>query len=146
MGIFANKHLLDVPFMVCIHVVPTCMYPLFYCVVTSIIRYSSRLQIQSASRATINNADNIPDDWGCGATSKGSMTVELFLSLCIHHVEVNLKPKGYGAGGKASILIFDGHSSRWSYAGLMYLMANNCWPFCLASHTSSWAQVGVFRG
>ena len=71
------------------------------------------------------------------------MTVELFMSLCVHHVENNLKPKGYGAGGKASVLIFDGHASRWSYAGLMYLMANNCWPFCLASHTSSWAQVGV---
>ena len=55
-----------------------------------------------------------------------SMTVEFFMSLCVHHVEENLKPKGYGAGKKASILIFDGHASRWSYAGIMYLMANNC--------------------
>ena len=99
------------------------------------------LSCVSAATVNENNAENIPDDWSCGANQKGSMTVELFMSLCVHHVEKNLKPKGYGAGGKASILIFDGHASRWSYAGLMYLMANNCWPFCLASHTSSWAQV-----
>ena len=97
--------------------------------------------VQSGATVNKNNAQNIPDDWSCGATAKGSMTVELFMSLCVHHVENNLKPKGYGAGGIASILIFDGHASRWSYAGLMYLMANNCWPFCLASHTSTWAQV-----
>ena len=112
MGVFANNHSLDKPFI-----------------------------IQSGNTVNANNAQNLPDSWSCGATPKGSMTVELFMSLCVHHVEHNLKPKGYGAGGKASILIFDGHASRWSYAGLMYLMANNCWPFCLASHTSSWAQV-----
>ena len=97
--------------------------------------------IQSGTTVNENNAEEQPDNWSCGANSKGSMTVDLFMSLCVHHVENNLKPKGYGAGRKASILIFDGHASRWSYAGLMYLMANNCWPFCLASHTSSWAQV-----
>lgn len=97
------------------------------------------------SGATVNknNGENLPDNWSCGATKNGSMTVDLFMSLCVHHVENNLKPKGYGAGKKASILVFDGHSSRWSYAGLLYLMANNCWPFCLASHTSSWAQVCI---
>ena len=114
-GIFVNNHLLDKPFM-----------------------------IQSGKTVNRNNALNLPDDWGCGANPKGSMTVDLFMSLCIHHVENNLKPKGYGAGKKASILIFDGHASRWSYAGIMYLIANNCWPFCLASHTSSWAQVTTY--
>lgn len=113
-GVFANNHTLDKPFI-----------------------------IQSANTVNHNNAQNLPDAWSCGATPKGSMTVDLFMSLCVHHVENNLKTKGYGAGGKASILIFDGHASRWSYAGLMYLMANNCWPFCLASHTSSWAQVNI---
>lgn len=97
----------------------------------------------SGSTVNKNNSANLPSDWSCGANKKGSMTVDLFMSLCVHHVENNLKPKGYGAGKKASLLIFDGHASRWSYAGLMFLMANNCWPFCLASHTSSWAQVGV---
>ena len=112
-GVFANNHRMDNSFVV-------------------------------QSGATVNkfNSLHLPDVWSCGANAKGSMTVDLFMSLCVHHVENNLKPKGYGAGGKASLFIFDGHASRWSYAGLMYLMANNCWPFCLASHTSSWAQVG----
>lgn len=116
-GIFINNHSMDKPFMV-----------------------------QSGTTVNENNSMNLPDDWSCGANKKGSMTVELFMSLCIHHVENNLKPKGYGAGGKASLLVFDGHASRWSYAGIMFLMANNCWAFCLASHTSLWAQVGRFRG
>ena len=111
-GVFINNHLMDNHFVV-----------------------------QSGSTVNRNNALNLPDTCSCGANAKGSMTVDLFMSLCVHHVENNLKPKGYGAGGKASILVFDGHASRWSYAGLMYLMANNYWPFCLASHTSSWSQV-----
>ena len=104
-------------------------------------RQGKHFMIQSGKTVNRNNALNLPDDWGCGANPKGSMTVDLFMSLCVHHVEHNLKPNGYGAGKKASLFIFDGHASRWSYAGLMYLMANNCWPFCIASHTSSWAQV-----
>lgn len=111
--VFINNHLLDNPFMV-----------------------------QSGATVNENNAANLLDNWSCGSNAKGSMTVDLFMSLCVHHVEHNLKPKGYGAGGKVSVLVFDGHASRWSYAGLMYLMSNNCWSFCLASHTSSWAQVG----
>ena len=107
------------------------------------VRASAVCALYSGATVNKNNAENIPDDWGCGATKNGSMTVDLFMSLCVHHVKNNLEPKGYGAGKKASILVFDGHSSRWSYAGLLYLMANNCWPFCLASHTSSWAQVCV---
>ena len=135
----------------CVHVCAcVCMYRVYcMCVCVCISRFDNYMCVCSAcalcSGATVNknNAENIPDNWGCGATKKGSMTVDLFMSLCVHHVENNLKPKGYGAGKKASILIFDGHSSRWSYAGLLYLMANNCWPFCIASHTSSWAQVST---
>ena len=37
-------------------------------------------------------------------------------------------------------MTFDGHTSRWSYAGISYLLKNNVWPFCLASHSSAWAQ------
>ena len=53
-------------------------------------------------------------------TKKGSMTKELFPTWCRHFVE-NL-PKGMGKGGKAVILIFDGHASRWNFAGLQYLL------------------------
>ena len=63
-GVFANNHALDKPFV-----------------------------IQSANTVNHNNALNLPDTWSCGATSKGSMTVELFMSSCVHRVENNLKPK-----------------------------------------------------
>ena len=59
-GIFVNNHLLDKPFVV-----------------------------QSGKTVNRNNAENVPDDWGCGANKKGSMTVALFMSLCIYHVENN---------------------------------------------------------
>ena len=72
-GVFANNHALDKPFV-----------------------------IQSANTVNHNNAQNLPDTWSCDTTSKASMTVELIMSPCVYHVENNLKPKGYGAGGKAS--------------------------------------------
>ena len=66
------------------------------------------------------------------------MTKELFPTWCRHFVE-NL-PKGMGKGGKAVILIFDGHASRWNFAGLQYLLENNVFCLCLPGHTSIWAQ------
>ena len=104
MGIFVNDHMMDKPVMV-----------------------------QSGFTINKNNAKHLLDDWSYGANSKDSMTGDLFVSLCVHHVENNLKSKGYGAGKKVSLLIFDEHASRWSYTGLMFLVTNNCWPFCLAS-------------
>lgn len=70
------------------------------------------------------------------------MTLKLFLKFCQWFVTYILEPRGYGRGGKAAILVFDGHSSRWCYAGIMWLIANNCWPLCEAARTSRWAQVG----
>ena len=43
---------------------------------------------------------------------------------------------------KASILVVDGHASRWCYAGIMWLLANKGWPMCEPSKASRWAQVG----
>ena len=71
-------------------------------------------------------------------TKKGSMTKELFPKWCRHFV-TNL-PKGMGKGGKPVILVFDGHASRWNYAGLTYLLQNNVFCLCLPGHTSIWAQ------
>ena len=66
------------------------------------------------------------------------MTKELFPAWCRHFV-TNL-PKGMGKGGKAVILIFDGHASRWNYDGLKYLLENSVFCLCLPGHTSIWAQ------
>jgi len=84
------------------------------------------------------NSDWDCKDWSIMCSKNGSQTLKTFPST-IRHIINNL-PDGYGKGKKAMILEFDGHASRWSYSGLMLLMANNVWPFCLASHTSSWSQ------
>lgn len=70
------------------------------------------------------------------------MTLKLFMKFCQWFVDYILKPRGYGREGKAAILVFDGHSSRWCYAGIMWLLVNNCWPFCEPAKASRWAQVG----
>ena len=73
----------------------------------------------------------------------GSMTLTLFLKFVTWFVKYYiLEPRGFGRGKKASLLVFDGHKSRWDYAAIMFLIANNCWPFCEPSRTSRWAQVG----
>ena len=98
--------------------------------------------IQSDGKISEDNSEFIPDDWGLAANKKGSMTLQVFVKFCEWFVEYILKPRGYGRGQKASILVFDGHASRWDYAGIMWLLANNCWPFCEPARASRWAQVG----
>ena len=51
------------------------------------------------------------------------MLRDLFVEVCRHFV-ANLKP-GQGKGGRPVLLFFDGHTSRWSYEALNYLMENN---------------------
>ena len=79
-----------------------------------------------------------PTGINVAVTKKGSMTKELFPTWCRHFV-TNL-PQGMGKGGQPVILIFDGHASRWNYAGLHYLQQNNVYCLCLPGHTSIWAQ------
>lgn len=98
--------------------------------------------IQSACSVTKDNSEHIPENWGVAANKSGSMTLDLFMSFCVHFVVNVMKPRGFGPKLKACIIEFDGHASRWSYAGIMYLISNNCWPFCIAAHTSAWSQVG----
>ena len=75
---------------------------------------------------------------GVFVTKNGSMTKAAFPAFCRHFV-ANL-PEGQGKGGDPVILIFDGHASRWNFAGLKYLMDNNVYCLCLPGHTSIWAQ------
>jgi hypothetical protein len=71
-------------------------------------------------------------------TTSGSMTRALFPRWCEHFVR-NL-PAGLGKGGEAVFLYVDGHTSRWTYAGLEFLAANNVIVICVPSHTTIWSQ------
>lgn len=71
-------------------------------------------------------------------TKSGSMTRDRFPTFCQHFVD-NL-PEGKGKGGEPVVLVFDGHASRWSFAGLKLLLDNNVYCLCLPGHTSIWAQ------
>lgn len=49
--------------------------------------------------------------------------------------------EGYGKRhGHPLIILLDGHTSRWSYKGLMTLIAAGIFPFFIGSHTSAWDQ------
>jgi len=71
-------------------------------------------------------------------STNGSMTRKHFPAFCKHFV-AHL-PKGYGVGGLPVILVFDGHTSRWSYSGLKYLLDHHVFCLCLPGHTSIWSQ------
>ncbi len=62
------------------------------------------------------------------------MTHEVFYRYARHCIE--LLPPGSGP----VILLLDGHASRWTVQALRLLMANDLYPFFIASHTSIWAQ------
>ena len=48
---------------------------------------------------------------------------------------------GYGKRhNNPLILLIDGHTSRWSYKGLMTLIEGGIYPYFIGSHTSAWAQ------
>lgn len=47
--------------------------------------------------------------------------------------------EGYGKDNPI-ILLIDGHTSRWSYKGLMTLIDGGIYPYFIGSHTSAWAQ------
>ena len=42
--------------------------------------------------------------------------------------------------GYPLILLLDGHTSRWSYKGLMTLINAGVYPYFIGSHTSAWHQ------
>ena len=78
-------------------------------------------------------------EWSLACTENGSMELDVFYGFCVEFVR-NL-PSTQGVGGHPAVLLLDGHASRWNYAGIMYLISHNVWPFVIASHTSAWAQV-----
>ena len=70
----------------------------------------------------------------------GSIDLLNFPRMAFHFIE--RLPEGFGRGGNPTILIMDGHSSRWSPEGLRMLRDNNVHVWVIASHTSAWGQVG----
>lgn len=75
------------------------------------------------------------------ANESGSMTKVLFGEWCEYFVS-QMDKAGYGRKypGHNMILLLDGHSSRWTYHGLLFLIKAGFFPFCIASHTSAWDQ------
>ena len=68
------------------------------------------------------------------------MTRELFEDWCEYFIH-SMDKVGYGKKhDNPLILLIDGHTSRWTHAGLKKLMDNGIFPFFIASHTSAWAQ------
>ena len=98
--------------------------------------------IQSDGSCNEDNMEHLPEHWGMGANKKGSMTLKLFVKFTEWFVKHIMNPRGYGRGMKACILVIDQHASRWCYAGILWLLANNCWPYCEPPKASRWAQVG----
>ena len=76
--------------------------------------------------------------WSVACTANGSMELEVFNAYC--HDFVKFLPADQGTGGLPHILTMDGHSSRWTYEGLSFLLSNNAFPFVFASKTSLFAQ------
>tara|TARA_B110000211_G_scaffold17233_1_gene17996 strand:- start:254 stop:1345 length:1092 start_codon:yes stop_codon:yes gene_type:complete len=66
------------------------------------------------------------------------MELDVFNAYC--HDFVKFLPADQGTGGLPHVLTMDGHSSRWTYEGLSFLLSNNVFPFVFASKTSLWAQ------
>ena len=81
---------------------------------------------------------HLPKSWGVVTTSNGSMTLQGFSDYARWFV--NQLPSDFGKGRQPAVLLFDGHGSRWTAEGISHLLQNNVWPFCLAAHTTAWAQ------
>jgi hypothetical protein len=45
--------------------------------------------------------------------------------------------KKNGPGNNCEVLL-DGHTSRWTYRGLLQMMKRGFFPYCYSSHTSAW--------
>ena len=67
-------------------------------------------------------------------SSSGSQIQESFTDYTKHLV------KSLPDDHDAAILVMDGHGSRWTAAGLPYLVDNRVFPCFLPSHTSMWSQ------
>ena len=78
-------------------------------------------------------------EWFQATTPNGSMTKVAFVEWCKYIVEY-FSGQGRCRVDDPIILLIDGHASRWTHEGLKHLNDNCIYPFCIASHTSAWAQ------
>jgi hypothetical protein len=81
----------------------------------------------------LEGLEDVPDV-SVATTHSGSMTQEVFYQFVKHFIA------SLSEGHGPVILLLDGHGSRWSVPALQLLLANNVYPFFIASHTSIWAQ------
>ena len=90
-------------------------------------------------RSIPEHKEGLHPEWFQYTTTNGSMTRASFEAWCRYIVEY-FTAKGKCTREHPLILLIDGHTSRWTHAGLMHLNDNCIYPFCIASHTSAWAQ------
>lgn len=94
----------------------------------------------STSRMISSLYEHLPGDWAVKRTDSGSMNRETFLDWAKYFVKV-MEEDGYGkCHGHPMVLLLDGHTSRWDYVALRYLIDHGFFPFFIASHTSAWHQ------
>ena len=78
------------------------------------------------------------ESWQVLANESGSMTREFFVQFVDYFCE-RMDNAGYGrvnGPGRNVDLLLDGHTSRWTFAGLLKLIKRDYFPFCIPSHTS----------
>ena len=106
-------------------------------------RYTLILSPLHTRVSSCNRWDHVwgtADDTSVVCSTNGSIDLDNFPRMAYHFVK--RLPKGFGKGGKPTILIMDGHSSRWSPSALRMLRDNNVHVWVIASHSSAWGQVG----
>jgi hypothetical protein len=89
--------------------------------------------VETVAEKYLEGLEDVPQV-AVATTHAGSMTQEVFLHFVKHFIAA--LPEGHGP----TLLLLDGHGSRWSVPALQMLIANNVFPFFIASHTSIWAQ------
>ena len=79
--------------------------------------------------------------WQVLTSDSRSMTRELFEEW-VEYFCTRMEACGYGKkngpGNNCEVLL-DGHTSRWTYRGLLQMIKRVFPPFCYGSHTSAWA-------
>ena len=78
------------------------------------------------------------ESWQVLANESGSMTREFFVQFVDYFCE-RMDNAGYGrvnGPGHNIEMYLDGHTSRWTFAGLLKLIKRGFFPYCIPSHTT----------
>ena len=91
----------------------------------------------AGKRLNANIVENIPEGFCIHLSPNGSQYKAGFERFCKHFI--NHARKGMDGNTKTTLYL-DGHNSRWTYSGLVYLADGNVIVIRLPSHTSVTTQ------